>query len=166
MLGMIAFLAQVYGDARTEMELDSTEVQTLAALVDSAYDRPAAAISNLLCFGYGICRPPLTGGDAAEPKALIHKPKPTIASGEQPLLKIHPNPASTWVALDADLRRSPADAFLVIRDITGREVFRTLLVQQQQQLVWDTRTVAPGTYTIVLVNGGQQARTEKLVVRP
>ncbi|MBL7963676.1 MAG: T9SS type A sorting domain-containing protein [Flavobacteriales bacterium] len=166
MLGFIAFLQDLHGASRTEMELDSTEVLYLQGLIEDAYDRPAAVISNLLCFGYGICRPPLTGGDGAEPKSLVFTPKPTMSGNEQPVLKIHPNPASTWVALDADLRTPPVDAFLVVRDITGREVFRTLLNQQQQQIVWDTRHIAPGTYAVVLVNGRQQVRTEKLVVRP
>lgn len=46
-----------------------------------------------------------------------------------------------------------------------REVFRAALEDQDQQQLWDTREVASGTYTVVLLNAGHELRTEKLVVK-
>jgi len=53
----------------------------------------------------------------------------------------------------------------MIRDVAGREVHRMRLKARHQQVVWDTRQAAPGSYTVVLLNSGQQLRTEKLIIR-
>lgn len=167
MLALIDLLADVRGSGRTVMQLDSTEVASLQAMMGDAYDRPAIRISNLLCFGYGQCRPPLTGGtEDGDPKALPYTPLPADGAIAQAVLSLHPNPASTWVAIDYDLLTEPTDAVLVVRDLTGREVFRKALHQHRQQVVWDTRHAAPGSYTVVLLNNGRQLRAEKLVIRP
>lgn len=166
MLDLIAFLDDLHGNGRSEMQLDSGEVVALQALMGDAYDRPATLIGNLLCFGYGICRSPLTGGEEdGEPKSLPYTPLPHGRMEVQATLLLHPNPASTWVALDYDLLVEPTDAALVIRDLTGREVYRKALRDRKQQVVWDTRQAAPGSYTVVLLNSGQQLRTEKLIIR-
>ena len=80
-------------------------------------------------------------------------------------LSIHPNPASTWVALEYDLLVEPTEAALAIRDLAGREVYRRTLTDRKQEVVWDTRQMAPGSYTVVLLNGGRQLRAEKLIIR-
>jgi hypothetical protein len=49
--------------------------------------------------------------------------------------------------------------------MTGREVKRIILREQKQQVVWDTRQAAPGSYTAVLLNSGRQLRTEKIIIR-
>ncbi|MDX9751984.1 MAG: hypothetical protein RBT71_12965, partial [Flavobacteriales bacterium] len=161
----IDFLQDVHGSGRTTLQLDSAEVQQLVALAGGAYDRPAAFITNLLCFGYGICRPPSTGGDDGTPKSLPRTELPAVGNLVQALLAIHPNPADAWVAFDYDLLVPPDDALLVIRDITGREVYRKVLQEARQQVVWDTRMMAPGTYTASLINGKQLLRSEKIVIR-
>src|SRR5690606_438211 len=161
----IGFLQGVHGSGRTTLQLDSAEVQQLVALAGAAYDRPATFITNLLCFGYGICRPPSTGGDDGTPKSLPRTELPAAGKLVQALLAIHPNPADAWVAFDYDLLVPPDDAQLVIRDITGREVYRKVLLEARQQVVWDTRMMAPGTYTATLINGKQLLRSEKIVIR-
>jgi hypothetical protein len=161
----IRFLQGVHGSDRTTLQLDSAEVQQLVAMAGSTYDRPATFITNLLCFGYGICRPPSTGGDDGTPKSLPRTELPAAGKLVQALLAIHPNPADAWVAFDYDLLVPPDDALLVIRDITGREVYRKVLLEARQQVVWDTRMMAPGTYTATLINGKQLLRSEKIVIR-
>jgi hypothetical protein len=166
MLDLIAFLEGVHGDGRDETQLTGGEVSALQDLMGDAYDRPAAWISNLLCFGYGQCRPPLTGGeDNGDPKSLPYTPLPARGAAAQAVLDMHPNPASTWVAFDYDLLAEPTDAAIVIRDLTGRELYRKALQERRQQVVWDTRQAAPGSYTVVLLNSGRQLRAEKLVIR-
>lgn len=161
----IGFLQGVHGSGRTTLQLDSAEVQQLVALAGAAYDRPAAFISNLLCFGYAICRPPMTGGDDGAPKSLPRTELPAAGRLVQALLAIHPNPADAWVAFDYDLLVPPDDAVLVVRDVTGREVYRKALHEARQQVMWDTRMMAPGTYTASLINGKQLLRSEKIVIR-
>lgn len=166
MLDLISFLQVLNGVGRSEMQLTSGEVATLQALMGEAYDRPAAWISNLLCFGYQLCRPPLTGGEEEDDRrSLPYTALSSNAALSQAALSIHPNPASTWVVLDYDLLVEPTEAALAIRDLTGREVYRRTLTDRKQEVVWDTRQIAPGSYTVVLLNGGRQLRAEKLIIR-
>ena len=62
--------------------------------------------------------------------------------------------------------REEKDAWLAIRDIAGRELARIPVAQADGQAVWDTRAVAPGTYTVELMNAGASLSTVKLVVNP
>jgi hypothetical protein len=166
MLDLISFISNVRGSGRSEMQLDSNEVVYLKVLMGEAYDRPAALIGNLLCFGYGHCRPPLTGGAIdGDAKSLPNTPLSKKGTGAQAELHIHPNPASTWVTIDYDLLVEPTDAAISIRDMTGREVKRIVLWDQLQQVLWDSREVAPGTYTVMLQNKHHHLRTEKLIIR-
>lgn len=53
-----------------------------------------------------------------------------------------------------------------MRDATGREVEMIPLSRAEGQTVYDTRQLAPGTYTVDLTNGDQHLQSTKLVVRP
>ena len=53
-----------------------------------------------------------------------------------------------------------------VRDATGREVEMIPLSRAEGQTVYDTRQLAPGTYTVDLTNGDQHLQSTKLVVRP
>lgn len=166
MAAYITFLEGIHADGRTPYDLDSTEVDALEALAGEGQDRAAVWAHNLLCAIYDRCTPPPTGGDDGSPKALIRPMEAAGNSNGGVLLRTHPNPASTWVALDYDLRATPDHAMLLIRDVTGREMDRLAISATQGQLVWDARVVPAGTYSAELFNGGVRIRTEKLVVRP
>ena len=56
-------------------------------------------------------------------------------------------------------------AFRMIRDVAGREVHRLQLNVRNEQVVWDTRQAAPGSYTVALLNNGRQLHAEKLIIR-
>lgn len=128
-----------------------------------AYDRPANWISNLLCFGYGICRPTLTGGDQRAQPRLVPMASPQAAPSAQ--LDVYPNPAASWVTFRYDLQCEPEQAELVVRDAAGRTVYHVALQASEQQQLWDTREVASGTYSVVLMNAGRELRTVKLIVK-
>ncbi len=53
-----------------------------------------------------------------------------------------------------------------MRDATGREVEMIPISRTEGQAVYDTRRLAPGTYTVELVNSGKHIEAQKLVVRP
>lgn len=82
------------------------------------------------------------------------------------MLSLHPNPASSWVAVDYDLLGEPVDAAVLILDLSRREVKRLKLIQPQRQAVLDTRELSPGSYTVALINGGVLLRSESLMVQP
>ncbi|MBS1580626.1 MAG: T9SS type A sorting domain-containing protein [Bacteroidetes bacterium] len=83
----------------------------------------------------------------------------------EPQFHIYPNPASEQITFNYDLTTAPKNAALLIRDITGREVARLALVQGQDRTLFDTRTLAIGTYTVGLTNNGQHLRSERLVIQ-
>lgn len=43
---------------------------------------------------------------------------------------------------------------------------RMLVTTAQVQLVWDTRSMAQGLYSVELMNNGERLQTERLVVNP
>ena len=129
------------------------------------YDRPAEWAQNILCFGYGECRPAPSGGDDKGGLKAMRKPV-GASQANTPALSIFPNPATVFATFAYTLPRTPGAAWLAVRDITGRELARIPVAQAEGQAVWDTRTVAPGTYTVELMNDGASLGTAKLVVNP
>ncbi|MCW5897983.1 MAG: T9SS type A sorting domain-containing protein [Flavobacteriales bacterium] len=154
-----------HGTGHDRSELDSTEVAQLQALINGKHDRPAVWAQNILCFHYGLCRPPYTGGGNLAPKALPYTPKEVVET-PRPTLMLYPNPATIYVTMYYDLKADADHSRMLIRDIGGREVAQRRLGHAEGQVVLDTRRMPPGVYTIELHNAGQRQLTEKLVVRP
>jgi len=46
------------------------------------------------------------------------------------------------------------------------EVWRFAITTTRAQVIWDTRGVDPGTYTVALYNNGDLLQAEKLILRP
>jgi hypothetical protein len=164
MLGLIAFWEQVAVSGRSDAELDSAEVVQLEALIGGAYDRPATWAQNVLCFHYGRCRTPMTGGDEQAPKSLAQPAVANVVSPVTHTLRVHPNPAVNWAAIDYDLLAEARDAMILVRDVLGRPVEQFTLGGRSSQLVLDTRPLAKGLYTVELLNGGRILQVEKLIV--
>lgn len=169
MLAYINFLQGVYNTGRDETALTTAEVNQLEAIIAGQYDRPATWAQNLLCFGYGRCRPPLTGG-AGSAKRFVPSSS-TQASGPAesaaPLLRAEPNPANTYTTFRYRLPKwEGGGASIVVRDIMGKEQKRFPLSAAEGQLLWDTRDTAPGTYTVELVSASERQATERVVVKP
>ncbi|HMU15617.1 MAG TPA: hypothetical protein PKE53_16630 [Flavobacteriales bacterium] len=164
MLDLIAFLQGVQLDGRTEAELDSVEVDALEALVADAHDRPAVWAQNLLCYAYDRCRSWPTGGDGMDWRAL------SAGQNEQPTfepsgLRINPNPAETWVALNNKLPKAAPTGELRLLDVTGRLLWSRKLADTYGQVVVDTRTWSTGSYTVELRQGERTLATERLLVK-
>jgi hypothetical protein len=70
------------------------------------------------------------------------------------------------VTLAYKLTDLPKEAVLVLRGIDGRELKRMPLSVQQGQQLLDTRSYAPGTYNVELLNDGGRIATERLVLKP
>ncbi len=165
MLAYIAFVQGVHATSRDMSELDSTEVLLLETLINGKHDRPAVWAQNILCFHYGLCRPPYTGGGNLAPKALPYTPKEVVET-PRPTLMLYPNPASVYVTVYYDLKADADHSRLLIRDIGGREVAQRRLGHAEGQVVLDTRRMPAGIYTIELLHAGQRLLTEKLIVQP
>lgn len=150
---------------RNEAELNEDELNQLRNLRDGYYDLPAEWAQNILCFGYGDCRPPRTGGDGEGAPKSLRVPVAEMAVVDH-ALSVYPNPAGAWANLVYHLQGDPDNAFIAIRDIAGKEITRIPVEQTEGQAVWDTRAVVPGTYSVDLVNKGVAHSSVKLVVKP
>ncbi|MCQ2320154.1 MAG: T9SS type A sorting domain-containing protein [Bacteroidales bacterium] len=78
-------------------------------------------------------------------------------------MKVHPNPATTWVAIDYTLPNGNAKAELSIFNAMGIKVKQVELDGNQGQKVLDLRGLAPGVYFYTLCCGGLR-QTDKLVL--
>ena len=166
MLDMISFWQAHLSGSNNVLQLDSAQVQALATIMDDVYDRPSSLISNLLCVMYGHCRPPLTGGDeGAELKMLPYTPLPRVWEHLAPSLALKPNPANTWVAIDYKLVGLEEEAYLLIQDPQGRIIHSQRLPHSEGQVVWDTRSVSQGTYTVLVQHGKERRKSETLIIQ-
>ena len=163
MEALITFLQGIAATGRGGSELTEQEQDQLEAIVDDAHDRPATWAQNLLCYHYGRCRAPLTGGEDEKPKSLQPDRKPRYLDPMRSM-QVVPNPASTWTACNFDLGAAPDGAFLVVKDAMGRTVNTTKVGADKGQIVLDTRTFAKGLYTVELRNAGRTLQVEKLMV--
>lgn len=164
MLAFINFRQEVAANGRSMAELDAAEQAQLETLIAEAYDRPATWMQNILCFHYDRCRTPMTGGDVEAPKSRGAQYAVNAHSPIAPFLKVYPNPASNWSAVDYDVMEGADRAQLVVRDVLGREVFLRSLGINKGQVVLDTRIFAKGLYTVELQNAGLILQSEKLLV--
>ncbi len=162
MLDMIAFCQQIVGSGRTMAGLTPAEQDALEALVDGAHDRPAVWARNLLCFVYDRCAAPLTGGELG-PRMLQVAYDP---AEEAPVntLSVYPNPSNAWVAMDYAIG-SAENAWIMVTDVTGRQVFRVRLAQLQGQHLIDARHLQAGAYGVELIVNGEQVDTQKLIIQ-
>ena len=78
-------------------------------------------------------------------------------------MNVHPNPATTWVAIDYTLPNGNAKAELSIFNAMGVKVKQVELDGSQGQKVLDLRELANGVYTITVLCG-EYSQTEKVVI--
>lgn len=79
---------------------------------------------------------------------------------ESPAFTLFPNPAQSFIQLDLPLSNSERN--ILIRDLTGREVYRSSLVNSERLLV-DVSAWNDGIY-FVSVAGNNRQWTERLVI--
>ena len=165
MLTYIGVLATAADDERDPYRLKPGEVQALEEMIGTHYDRPANWASNLLCAVYGKCRAPYTG-DANTPKSARARQRDTTVPRTLAAFGAYPNPARGWVVFTYD-RPDAADpkGWIEIRDIAGRSVEDLPMNGLHGQQTWDTQHLAPGTYQVQYLAGGQVLHTEKLLVQ-
>ena len=87
------------------------------------------------------------------------------ATPQTSILRMYPNPASTYVVFEVGLLEAPKNGRIRVLDIAGRELEQLVVNSQEQQLVLDSRKLAAGTYTIVLEEQGAAIQTKTLVIR-
>lgn len=156
-------LKTAHAAGRDETRLTAGEVDALAMLAADSYDRPSTWIWNVLCFGYGHCRPTPSGGEQPTQR-VMHPAKPDEAAPVK-ILTLVPNPADVAVTFRYEAKGADGNLAIIIRDASSREVQRIPLQNKQGQWLWDTRQVAPGAYTVDLLSGDRRLATEQLLIK-
>jgi hypothetical protein len=165
MLWFIDALENLHLADRHVAGLDSAEVAAWQAVIFEEHDRPSVWISNLLCYYHNICRSPLTGGESTEPKALPYTAA-APAPVPQDVIRLFPNPASAWVAVNYDLVQAGAErTWLRLKDALGRVVHTVHAKDSKGQVVLDTRAYGAGVYTVELVRSERVLQVERLVLQ-
>lgn len=54
---------------------------------------------------------------------------------------------------------------IVVRDLAGRIVATLMMNGPQGQQIWDTRGIAPGTYLVRYLRGGELVHAERLIIQ-
>lgn len=160
----ITVLATAHGTGHDLMHLDGTALAALRNIAAMGCERPALWAQNILCFGYGECYAPCTGEGASQKALQLPRSVPPTAAPSP--LSIYPNPATSYVTLSYKLADAPQVAVLLLRGVDGRELRRMPLSAQRGQQLLDTRSYAPGTYSVELLNNGERIATERLVLKP
>ncbi len=165
MLALIDLL-KAFDQADRELdELTLAEQDQLESISQGSSDRAATWAQNLLCFHYDRCAAPYTGeaGDGGpKARALVNEVEPSDVA----ILTISPNPSATWSAVNIVLSNTDDHASLVVMDLAGKVVQRQRLAHATQQVVLDTRGLAPGAYLVELRSDNASLAQEKLIVQP
>ncbi len=149
---------------RTIMQLSPAEVSAWTAFATTSTDIPGTWVRNVLCFGYQICLPHGNGGGGGNKSLRPRKPTNTMAEDRK--LSVMPNPATAWATFQYDLGKEPVGALLRISDAHGKEVVVFGASARQGQLLWDTREVPAGVYTVELFQANERVAVERLIVQP
>jgi hypothetical protein len=163
MLALIDLMETVAMDNRAEDELTVAEQDALEAQMSPYADRPAVWAQNLLCFHYGRCMAPVTGGEN-EPKSSYRRDAPK-GDGISDLIQVAPNPANTWTEIQLMVVRDEVTTIRVL-DLAGKLLVTQVIQPNQERVVLDTRALAPGAYQLELVLAGTSLASTRLIVQP
>jgi hypothetical protein len=84
----------------------------------------------------------------------------------QRMIRLFPNPASAWVAVNYDLVQAGAErTWLRLKDALGRVVHTVHVKDSKGQVVLDTRAYGAGVYTVELVRSERVLQVERLVLQ-
>jgi len=122
-------------------------------------------MSNILCFYYGICRAPHTGGTGGAPKSRQYRTEAPVVEKQDSFL-LFPNPAQNYSVLSFELSESTANGQVIVTDATGRTMATQKLSGQVGQAVLETRKLAAGTYLVTLQVDGVSLGSQRLAVEP
>ncbi|MBL7985808.1 MAG: T9SS type A sorting domain-containing protein, partial [Flavobacteriales bacterium] len=162
-LAFVTALSDAHGAGHDVLHLSAAEQAVFRSIASRGCDRPAQWAQNILCYGYGECTAPCTGG-AATQRSMVAPHLVPVAP--PPPMSIYPNPATVFVTLAYDLDSPVKDAVLVLRSLEGAELKRIPVYTVKGQYPLDTRSYAPGTYTVDLLNAGNRIATERFVLKP
>ena len=154
-------------DSLNIFDLDSIAIDTLENIASTCLHYPAAwansileQISDDIEERYREEIPDAQGGSQR-----MEAPYRDVAPKEEfSQLKVYPNPATDYFALEYNVQKPYFELSVVIIDITGKKVYSRILQGQKSQLLINLAEFEPGFYMINLVGDGTIIKSEKLSV--
>lgn len=83
----------------------------------------------------------------------------------QAIRRTYPNPASSSVTIEYDLKPGTADARLIVRNLAGQVVGQVPVDRHANKVDVDVSWLASGIYTITLIDGSLVVDNNKIVVK-
>lgn len=159
-------LKDMHVDTLAVDDLDSIQLDTLQNIENYCRHYASAWARNLL--GYpnddpeSWYREPIPGND---PPARLARPDIRPAPTEkESYLKVYPNPAKEYFALDYNIQDTYREVRIEIVNAIGKLVYSDLLQKQKDQELIDVQTYKPGFYIVNLIGDGRVIETQKLSI--
>ncbi len=141
---------------------------TYASIESVAYDTANAQL--YVCGAYSVYNDGLNNYPEQRFITRLNVQELTVGAEEhtppQASLQLYPNPSAGQVWLAYALPGHSGPVQLRIRDAQGRIAHSMQASGEEGQVVWDTRNVAPGVYTVELLRDGKVERTGRLMIQP
>jgi len=152
-------------DSISIFDLDSITIDTLESIASTCLHYPSAwanAIleqrSNDIEDRYREVIPDDPGGSQR-----IEAPYRNVSPEEvHSQLKVYPNPARNYIALEYDILKPYNKIYINITDIAGKIVYSKVLIGQKSELLIDITEFKPGFYMVNLLGDGKIIKSEKL----
>lgn len=165
-------MLDIHADNRTLFQISDTETAQLLSVVSEAVEPARTWAQNLLemngrgYFHEQILIPDELKSTVVEPQKYTTRKRSQSGS----TLRVHPNPAQSFIVVDYSLNRSAIIQGywrLTVRCLdTGRPLAVRSIESVSGQAVFDTRTFPRGAYLVVLTEEDQIIETATFVVQP
>lgn len=145
---LIDLFATVHTAGRSLAELTPAELSELKHdFAECGYDKAATWAQNILCFHYQDCLP-ISTGDVSQPRS--YRPSLTGHNDAPKAGQLYPNPADEHCTLWSGSDEAGRERSLRVVDAASRTVMRLTIPTGQRIMIFDTRSLASGTYTVVV----------------
>jgi len=148
--------------SRKLSQLEPTEIEYFQSLA-LLENKVGGYARNILCFFYDICLEIETEDDSNKMMIIQDKPENTLTELFYNL-QVYPNPAENYTSLKWEILDELKDCQYVVYTIEGIEVNRNNILNNQGEVVIDTRNYKNGTYLISIENKGVKKQVTKFVV--
>lgn len=150
---------------RNLQQLTTTDKASIRAIAQrTTCTRAVTWAQSVLCFGYGECYAPCSGGPGTTRMLLADDEEQIPTSVAAPRLLLFPNPTHAQVNVAYALPDEHTTGQLVLYGVDGREIKRQVLGAGSQQAVVDLAGLASGIYQVELQAAGERLAVQRLAI--
>lgn len=151
--------------------LDNGQIDELINFIQGDISFAKGLAQNALCFYYEICREDDYSTEGEGGRMMYHGNAPTTININEKVYSIDamfdvsPNPATTIATFTYSFPSAKVQPILSICDMTGKEIKRFTLIDNQGKLYWDTSTINSGLYYYTVKDGNTKIAKGKISVK-